>query len=134
MELPQGQQQAYQVEQQVWAHAWQIDVERWAPQRHDELANKQAALDLQMTELHQSKTVQGMKRAATVGYTTARAWVRAIAIAINHNGTPHTTFPRASQNVVAATTLLDTLPAPSTDGARKVYQQLKDILRVATEQ
>jgi hypothetical protein len=29
-------------------------------------------------------------------------------------------------------TLLDTLPAPSTDGVGKVYQRLKNILRTAT--
>jgi hypothetical protein len=31
-------------------------------------------------------------------------------------------------------TLLDTLPAPSTDKVNKVYHQLRDILNVATEQ
>jgi hypothetical protein len=32
--------------------------------------------------------------------------------------------------MVDATAFLDTLPAPSTDGADKVYRQLKDILGV----
>jgi hypothetical protein len=40
----------------------------------------------------------------------------------------------ASQNVAAAATLLDTLPAPSIDRVSKVYQQLKNILGVAAEQ
>jgi hypothetical protein len=31
-------------------------------------------------------------------------------------------------------TLLDTLPAPSTDGVGKVYQGLKNILETATSQ
>jgi hypothetical protein len=39
------QQQAYQEEQQAWAHAWQIDVERWAVQHHDELTGEWAVLD-----------------------------------------------------------------------------------------
>jgi hypothetical protein len=33
-----------------------------------------------------------------------------------------------------AAALLDTLPAPSTDGVSKVYHQLKDILSIVTEQ
>jgi hypothetical protein len=40
----------------------------------------------------------------------------------------------ASQNVAVAAALLDTLPAPSADGANNVYQHLKNILRVAAEQ
>jgi hypothetical protein len=47
MELPQpgmeplpDQQQAYQEEQQVRAHAWQINAERWAVQHHDELTGE----------------------------------------------------------------------------------------------
>jgi hypothetical protein len=47
---------------------------------------------------------------------------------------PHPTFPQASQNIAAATTLLDTLPVPSTDGVDRLYQQLKGILGVAAEQ
>jgi hypothetical protein len=39
------------------------------------------------------------------------------------------TFTRASQNVVAAASILDSLPTPSFDEVGKVYQQLKDILR-----
>jgi hypothetical protein len=38
------------------------------------------------------------------------------------------TFTRASQNVVAAASILDSLPTPSFDEVGKVYQQLKDIL------
>jgi hypothetical protein len=53
---------------------------------------------------------------------------------INLEGTPSTTFSRASKNVAAVASLLDTLLAPSTDGASKVYQQLKDILGVVAEQ
>jgi hypothetical protein len=60
--------------------------------------------------------------------------VRAITVTINHEGMPHTTFPKASQNAAVVASLLDTLPAPSTDKASKVYQQLKDILRVASKQ
>jgi hypothetical protein len=38
------------------------------------------------------------------------------------------TFSRASQNVVVAATLLDTLPESSTSGVGEVYQRLKNIL------
>jgi hypothetical protein len=43
-------------------------------------------------------------------------------------------FARVNQNVATAAMLLDTLPAPSTDGVDKVYQQLKDILSSAVVQ
>jgi hypothetical protein len=39
--------------------------------------------------------------------------------------------PRVSQNIATAAALLDTLPAPSTNGISKVYQQLMNILDVA---
>jgi hypothetical protein len=44
----------------------------------------------------------------------------------------HLTFASVSENV--ATTLLDTLPMTSTDGADSVYCQLNDILSAAVEQ
>jgi hypothetical protein len=40
-------------------------------------------------------------------------------------------FARASQNVVVAAALLDTLPAPSTKWVGEVYQRLKSILGTA---
>jgi hypothetical protein len=43
-------------------------------------------------------------------------------------------FARASQNVVAAAALLDTLPAPSTDGVGEVYHRLRNILGTTTTQ
>jgi hypothetical protein len=58
----------------------------------------------------------------------------AIAATINHDGTPHPTFARASQNMAAVTVLLHTLPAPATNGVDKVYCQLNDILSIAVEQ
>jgi hypothetical protein len=73
-----------------------------------------------------------MERVATIDFTKAQAQARPIVAAINHEGTPHPTFASASQNVT--TTLLDTLPALSTDGVDKVCHQLKDILGVATKQ
>jgi hypothetical protein len=36
--------------------------------------------------------------------------------------------------MAAATLLLDTLPAPPTNGVNKMYRQLRDSLSVATEQ
>jgi hypothetical protein len=75
-----------------------------------------------------------MERAATIDFTKAQAQAKSIAVTINHEGTPHPTFVRASQNMAAAAAPLDTLTAPSTDEVDKVYLQLKDILSVATEQ
>jgi hypothetical protein len=118
----------------VRACARQVDAERWVGQCYDELIGEQAALDAQMTELYQCKAALGTERAATIDYTKAQARARAVAIAINQEGMPHPTFPRASQNVAVAATILDTLSAPSTGGVSMVYQQLKDILSVITEQ
>jgi PleD family two-component response regulator len=44
------------------------------------------------------------------------------------------TFTKASQNMAMVTTLLDTLPAPSTNEVGEMYQQLKSILGTATAQ
>jgi hypothetical protein len=55
-------------------------------------------------------------------------------MATNHKEAPQPTFARASQIVVIVAELLDNLPAPSTDGVNKVYQQLKDILGAAAVQ
>jgi hypothetical protein len=41
-------------------------------------------------------------------------------------------FARASQNVAAAATLLDTLLVPSADEVDKLYHQLGEIFIVAT--
>jgi hypothetical protein len=73
-----------------------------------------------------------MERATTINFTMARARSRAIATAINREEALLPTFARASQNVAAAVTLLDTLPVPSMDRADKVYCQLKDIHSVTT--
>jgi hypothetical protein len=75
----------------------------------------------------------GTERATTIDFTKAWAWAIAIADAINHEGMPHPTFARASQNVVVAATLLDTLAVHSTNRVGKVYHQLMNILGVAVE-
>jgi hypothetical protein len=62
-----------------------------------------------------------MERAATVNFSKARAQARAIATAINYEGTPHPSFARACQNMAVVIALLDTLPAPSTDVVGKMY-------------
>jgi hypothetical protein len=72
--------------------------------------------EAQLAELHHHRFVLGIERA----------------VMINREELPHPTFASASQNVAAAVALLDTLPAPSTDGVDKVYQQLKDIPRTTT--
>jgi hypothetical protein len=76
----------------------------------------------------------GMEQDATINFTRALAWARAITATINHKGMPCLTFARASQNVAAAAGLLDTLPTPSTSGLNKVYCQLRGILDGAAEQ
>jgi hypothetical protein len=134
MELLPVQQQVSQEEQQAWYHARQIDTELRAPQHQDKLADEQATLDAQLTELHRRKAALWTERATTIDFTKARAQVRAIITAINHEGAPRPTFTKASQNVAAAAVLLDTLPSPSTDGLDTVYRQLRDILSVAAEQ
>jgi hypothetical protein len=55
-------------------------------------------------------------------------------VVINREEGQCSSFARASQNVAASATLLDTLPAPSTDKVDKVYQKMKDILSTATAQ
>jgi hypothetical protein len=87
-----------------------------------------------MTKLHQCKAAVGTERAATIDYSKPRARARAVAVAINNEGTPPPTFPRAKQNTAATIALLDTLPAPSTNEVSKVYQQLRNFFGVATEQ
>jgi hypothetical protein len=103
-------------------------------QHHDELIGEQAALDAQLIELHRHKATLGMERDTTFDFTKAWAHPRDIVATINHEGTSHPNFARASQNVVTIMSLLDTLPAPSTGGVDKVYHQLRDILGIATEQ
>jgi hypothetical protein len=98
-----------------------INAEQRATQHHDELDGEQAALNAQLIELHRCKDTLRMEHAATIDFTKARALARAVATPINHKGTPCPTFARDSQNVVVATALSDTLPAPSTDGVDKVY-------------
>jgi hypothetical protein len=43
-------------------------------------------------------------------------------------------FTSANQNMAAVAVLLDTLPAPSTDGVGEMYQWLKSILGTAVAQ
>jgi hypothetical protein len=61
----------------------------------------------------------GMERATTIDFTKARAQATVIATAINHEGTPHPNFARASQNVVVAVALLDSLPVCNVPPLRK---------------
>jgi hypothetical protein len=69
-----------------------------------------------------------------INLAKARARARAVVTTMNHDRAPRPTFSRASQNVVATTALLDTLPTPSSDGADKVYLQLKGTLSVTAMQ
>jgi hypothetical protein len=69
----------------------------------------------------------------TIDLTKAQARAKAVDATINCELPPCPAFTRVSQNVAAVATLLDTLFVPSTNGADRVYHQLKDILSVAIE-
>jgi hypothetical protein len=57
-----------------------------------------------------------------VDLTSNRAWAKGVAPTISHEGGgQRPTFARASQNVVAAATLLDMLAAPFTDKVERLY-------------
>jgi hypothetical protein len=75
-----------------------------------------------------------MERVATIEFTKLQARARAITAAIKHEGMSRPTFARSSQNMAEAAVLLDTLPAPPTDGVNKMYRQLRDNLSIAAEQ
>jgi hypothetical protein len=98
--------------------------------RQGELISKQAAIEAQLSKLHHRKSALETYCVVMVNLTDAQARARDVTPAINQEGPPHPTFVWASQNVAAAAALLDTLPAPSTDGVDKVYHQLKHILGV----
>jgi hypothetical protein len=68
MELLPMQQQTNQEEQQAQVHAQQIKAELRVAQHHGELTDEQAALDAQLTELHQHKVTLGIERAATIDF------------------------------------------------------------------
>jgi hypothetical protein len=61
------------------------------------------------------------ERGITVDLSTARSQARDVVAAISYDGARQPAFARASQNVAAAATLLNTLPTISTDGADRVY-------------
>jgi hypothetical protein len=69
-----------------------------------------------------------MERAATVNFAKARARDRDVTTIINHEGMPHPTFAKASQNMAMTVVLLDTFFASFTSGVDKVYRLLRDIL------
>jgi hypothetical protein len=106
-----------------------MDTLHWA-----ELTNKRAAIEAQLAELHDRMSVVEMEWAMMVVLTNGWAQARDVTATINHEGTQRPTFARASQNVAMIDVLLDTLPAPTTDGVDKVYHQLKDIIDITTMQ
>jgi hypothetical protein len=59
-----------------------------------------------------------------VDLTTAQAQAKGVALTISREGGQHPSFTRASQNVAAVMTLLDTLPTPSVDGVDRLYLEL----------
>jgi hypothetical protein len=84
--LPPEQQPAYQVEQQVWAHAQQVDAEGRAMQWWGQLASKRATIEAQLAELHHRKTALEAERGVTVYLTPAQARARDVAATINREG------------------------------------------------
>jgi hypothetical protein len=96
-------------------HTPQDDIEHQAAQQQGELTNEWASFEARLADLHQRELALEVARTTT----------------IEHAERQLPTFARASQNVVAAAVLLHTLPAPSTNGVGKVYQQLKSILGTA---
>jgi hypothetical protein len=86
-----------------------------ATQQQGELADERAAVMVRLADLHQRES------ALKAGQ----------AMMIDHAERELPTFIRASQNVAAVATLLDTLPAPSTDGVGEVYQRLENTVETA---
>jgi hypothetical protein len=84
----------------------------------------------QSYELPRHKHALEVERILMVDLVTTRAQAKGVTPAISHDGGQHLTFARASQNVVMAATLLDTLPPPSTDGMDRLYHQLGEILAI----
>jgi hypothetical protein len=65
-------------------------------QRHDVLVSKREGLDAQLSKLHHCKAVLRAERATTIDFTMSQARERAVTTAINSEGPPRPTFPRAS--------------------------------------
>jgi hypothetical protein len=91
-----------------------------AAQRQEELIGEGAAIEAQLTELRHRKFTLEMERPIMIDHTKAQARARVVATTINRERAPRPIFARASQRVATVAALLDTLPAPSTDRAKKV--------------
>jgi hypothetical protein len=76
-------------------------------------------IEAERTELHHHKSALEIDRAVTVDHTNAQARARDVVTTINHEGVPSPAFSRVILNVVV-------VAAPSTNGANKVYHQLKN--------
>jgi hypothetical protein len=79
---------------------------------------ERAAIEARLADLHQCESILDANQVTTT----------------NCEGQQLPSFTKASQNVAAATALLDTFPVPSINEVAKVYQQLKNILDIATTQ
>jgi hypothetical protein len=61
-----------------------------------ELVGKQAAIEAQLAELHHHKSALGTEWCIIGDLTNGRVRSRDVAAAINHEGTQHPSFTRAS--------------------------------------
>jgi hypothetical protein len=96
------------------------------------LTGERAAIEAQLTKVHHRKSVLEMEWVVTGDLTHTRAQARDVTDAINQEGLSQPTLARASQNVATVAAHLDTFPVPSTNGADKVYCELKEILSITT--
>jgi hypothetical protein len=79
--------------------------------------------------------VPEVERILTVDLATARSQAKEAAPTTTHErGGQHPTFAKASQNVVVAATLLDTLPTLSIDAVDRLYHQSGEILAITMAQ
>jgi hypothetical protein len=74
------------------------------------------------------------ERILTVDLTTTRSQPKGVTPTISHEGGKRPTFVRASQKVVTAAMLLDTLPPPSIDRVDRLYHRLGEILAITIVQ
>ena len=106
--------------------ARRIDAEHEAAQRQQQLADEEVAIEAQLTEHQRRREALDTEQGRLVNNTTARVRARHVAAALSRDEAPRAPFARASQNVAAATALLETLRNPlparwagSTTGSRK---------------
>ena len=92
------------------------------------------AIEAQLAELQRRQEALDTEQGRQVNNTAARVRARHVAAALSRDEAPRAPLARASQNVAAATALLETLPEPSSGEVGRVYDRLKKILNIAAIQ